>query len=121
MKLTWTTALRRARLSALAASLPGVEVSGERHLRFAVRQRTFGYYQINHHADGVVALVVKAPPGVLGHLVRSAPDRFFQPADLGARGWVGFRLDGRSVDWGEVEGLLRTAHALVAPRRFRTA
>lgn len=86
-------------------------------MKLALGKRTFGYYQFDHHGDGIVALVVKAPLGVQGHLVQSAPERFFIPGYLGTRGWVGLRLDGRTVDWGEVEGLLRTAHALVAPKR----
>ena len=119
MKHTRQSLQRRARLAALAETLPGAAVTGEQHLKFEIAKRTFAYYQFDHHGDGMAALVVKAPPGVLGHLIASGPERFFRPGYLGTRGWVGLRLDRRTVDWGEVEGLLRTAHALAAPRRPR--
>jgi hypothetical protein len=69
--------------------------------------------------DPGVREIVRPPPGVQGHLVQSAPERFFVPGYLGTRGWVGLRLDGRTVDWGEVEGLLRTAQGLVRPKQRR--
>jgi hypothetical protein len=36
------------------------------------------------------------------------------PAYVGPRGWVGLRLDGKRIDWGEVEELARGSYKLVA-------
>jgi predicted DNA-binding protein (MmcQ/YjbR family) len=37
---------------------------------------------------------------------------------VGARGWVGLRLDRGKVDWAEVEELVRYSYGLVAPKRL---
>jgi hypothetical protein len=93
-------------------------VDGEQHLRFQVRGRTFAYFLHDHHGDGRVALNCKVPIGDLEALVGSEPERFFVPAYLGARGWIGVRLDLPRVDWKEVEKFVRVSYRLVAPRRL---
>ena len=47
----------------------------------------------------------------------SDPDRFFRPPYVGARGWLGVRLDG-TVDWDAVEVLCEEAFRTVAPARL---
>ena len=42
------------------------------------------------------------------------PVRFFRPPYVGAKGWVGVRID-RKPDWRVVAGLVADAHRLVAP------
>jgi hypothetical protein len=49
-------------------------------------------------------------------LVDADPGRYFVPAYMGVRGWVGVRLDG-DVDWEAVEELASEAHRLSAPKR----
>lgn len=114
------TAARRARLVRICESLPDVQsaVVGRRkeHLSFTVRKKIFTYYLDDHHGDGRIALWCKAAPGEQGRLVEEDPRRFFRPPYLGPRGWVGVRLDLRSVDWGQVAYLVRNAYRLTASR-----
>jgi predicted DNA-binding protein (MmcQ/YjbR family) len=107
------------RLTAICAALPEAvrEVTG-RHAGFKVRGRTFAYYLDDHHGDGMVALNAKLPPGESEALVETAPERYHRPAYLGARGWVGLRLDTPEVDWDEVADLVHTSYGLVAPKRL---
>jgi hypothetical protein len=107
---------RLERLIKLCEGLPEVEVSGETHVGFKVRKKTFGYYLFDHHGDGRVALCVKVPAGKNRLYLENAPERFFTPSYLGSKGWVGLRLDGKAVDWGEVEALVKESYRQVAPK-----
>jgi hypothetical protein len=49
---------------------------------------------------------------------RGAPERFYIPAYVGSRGWVGLCLDRDDLDWAEVRELLTEAYRLRAPRRL---
>lgn len=110
---------RRMRLVAIGTALPEVTAAGEPHIAFRVRNKTFAYYEFDHHGDGRISLVCKAPEGAQRGLIDSNPVRFFYPAYLGAKGWVGLRLEGEQVDWDEIEWLMRTAYRLQAPKRLR--
>ena len=105
------------RLSAIALELPEAkrEVGG-RHATFRVRGRTFTYFLDDHHGDGIVGLAAKAAAGVAETFIADAPDRFYRPAYLGHRGWVGLRLDTATVDWNEVTGLVVESYRLCAPK-----
>jgi hypothetical protein len=105
------------RLSAICLDLPEAkrEDSGN-HAAFRVRGRTFVYYLDDHHGDGIVGLNAKAAPGVAEQLIESGPDRFYRPAYLGHRGWVGLRLDTPALDWDEVAGVAVESYRLCAPR-----
>src|SRR5262249_46863941 len=111
-----------ARLSAVALELPEAkrEQSG-RHAAFRVRGRTFAYFLDDHHGDGIVGLTAKAAPGVAERLVADDPGRFYRPAYLGHRGWVGLRLDTPDVDWEEVTGLVVESYRLCAPKTLARA
>jgi hypothetical protein len=52
---------------------------------------------------------------VQDQVVREEPERFFVPAYVGRRGWIGVRLD-RDLDWDEVAGVIRDAYCQVAPK-----
>jgi hypothetical protein len=109
---------RRERLLQICATLPEVTVSGEQHLTFQVRSKTFAYYLNDHHGDGRIALCCKAYPGDLEALIAFDPLRFYVPAYLGPKGWVGLRLDLPEVDWEQVAERVRIAYRLVAPKRL---
>jgi hypothetical protein len=110
----------RERLTRLCTSLPEVEVDagGGSHLGFEVRRRRFAWFLDDHHGDGRLALNCKGAPGESARLADEQPDRFFVPAYLGARGWIGLWLDTPKPDWNEVERLVVEAYRLVAPKRL---
>jgi predicted DNA-binding protein (MmcQ/YjbR family) len=113
---------RLERLSAICLDLPEAkrETSG-RHATFRVRGRTFVYYLDDHHGDGIVGLTGKAAPGVAEQLIDDEPDRYYRPAYLGHRGWVGLRLDTGAVDWDEVAGVVVESYRLCAPKSLARA
>ena len=112
---------RRKRLVALCSALPEAEVEsvGAAHLAFKVRKKIFAYYAYDHHGDGRIALLCKAPPGEQGRLVAESPRRYFVPPYVGPKGWVGFRLDTPRVDWRTVRRLALMAYVLTAPDSLR--
>ena len=112
---------RRKRLVALCQALPEAvaERAGVQHLAFKVKKKIFAYYVYDHHHDGRIALLGKAPPGEQGRLVEEDPGRYFVPPYVGPRGWVGLRLDSPRVDWKAVENLVLTAYFLTAPDKLR--
>ncbi|HET9061214.1 MAG TPA: MmcQ/YjbR family DNA-binding protein [Acidimicrobiales bacterium] len=73
-----------------------------------------------HHDRVFPHLWCAAPPGAQAELVRSEPDRFFRPPYVGARGWVGVRLD-LDLDWQELEAICEEAFRTVAPDKMRPA
>jgi predicted DNA-binding protein (MmcQ/YjbR family) len=109
----------RERLIELTAELPGAEweASG-RHLTLRVRGRTFAYLLDDHQGDGILGVVGKAAPGEAEALIAGDPERYYPPAYLHHRGWIGLRLDREPVDWEEVAGLVTDSYLLVAPKRL---
>jgi hypothetical protein len=112
---------RRQRLVALGQALPEAvaESVGVQHLAFKVGKKIFAYYACDHHGDGRIALLSKAPPGEQSQLVGEDPERYFVPPYVGSKGWVGFRLDSPRVDWRAVKNLLTVAYVLTAPDNVR--
>ena len=110
---------RLVRLAEICLALPEAtrEDSG-RHATFRVRKRAFAYWLDDHHGDGIVGLVCKARWGEADALVAGDPERFYRPAYVGPRGWVGVRLDRGHVDWTEVTDLVTESYLAVAPRRL---
>ena len=84
---------------------------------FAGGKKTFVMFLDDHHGDGRLAIWCAAPPGVQATLVDEEPKRFFVPAYVGTRGWVGLRLD-VDVEWDEVAGLIEDAFREVATKRL---
>ncbi len=106
---------RLARLSQICLGLPEATCrdSGD-HAAFLVKKRTFAYFLNNHHGDGIVAVVCKVAPGDNAALVAAQPARFYMPAYVGPRGWVGLRLDLDELDWEEVAELATDSYRRVA-------
>ncbi|HKN01851.1 MAG TPA: MmcQ/YjbR family DNA-binding protein [Candidatus Binataceae bacterium] len=108
------------RLREICLTLPDVvekEAWGECTFRVA-GGTMFAMTDNNHHDSGHVAVWVKAPPMVQEILVSSAPKRFFKPPYMGAKGWVGVRIDFK-VDWDELAGILRDGYLMSAPKKLR--
>jgi hypothetical protein len=110
---------RLQRLCAIALDLPeaSLETRGD-HVQFLIRKKTFAYFLNNHHGDGIVGVTCRVLPGDNHALIAAHPRKFYMPAYVGARGWVGLRLDAGRIDWQEVAELLRGSYALVAPKRL---
>lgn len=111
---------RSARLSLLSdicLALP--EATCERqgdHASFRVRKKVFAYFLDNHHGDGIVSVCGKTLPGDNKVLVESDAAKFYLPAYIGPRGWVGLRLDRGEVDWDEVRELVTGSYLQTAPK-----
>jgi hypothetical protein len=113
-----TTAERAlTRVRKICAALPDVEErpSHGAPTFFYKGKKSFLMFHDDHHGDGRLALWCHAPTGVQDLVVREEPARFFVPAYVGYRGWIGVRLD-VNVDWDEVAGVVRDAYCMVAPK-----
>ena len=82
---------------------------------FVRGKKTVASFVDDHHGDGILGIWCAAPPGVQEELVAQEPGRFYRPAYVGHRGWLGVRLD-VDVDWDEVAGILEDAFRCVAPK-----
>jgi len=113
---------RLERVAAICLSLPEVARRGqESHAAFSVRKKIFVYFLNDHHGDGIVSVCARAFPGENKALVAAHPQKFYLPAYIGPRGWVGLRLDRGKVDWTEVRDLLTVSYLQVAPKRLAAA
>ncbi len=108
---------RLTRVTKICLALP--ETARERHgshASFTARKKVFAYYSDNHHGDGIIAVNCKVLQGDNARLIDSDPEKFYMPAYIGSRGWVGLRLDRGNVDWGEVGELIKGSYLLCAPK-----
>jgi hypothetical protein len=71
----------------------------------------------DHHHDDRVCFWCAAAPGAQDVLVTAAPERYFVPPYVGARGWLGVWLD-VPVDWDEIADLVIDAYRMIAPKRL---
>lgn len=110
---------QRACASDICHSLPEATTSRRtgQHTAFEVRGKKFAYFLVDHHGDGRIASC-KAALGVQDALVESDPLRFFVPAYLGPKGWVGLDLGVGEVDWDGLRDLLTESYRLIAPMRL---
>jgi hypothetical protein len=99
------------RLRAICLALPEAterETWGEQ--TFRVREKIFAMC-------GGEEMSCKAPPGAQQTLIESNPERFFRPAYVGPKGWVGVRFD-EGTDWEEVAFLVRQSYEMTAPKKL---
>jgi hypothetical protein len=110
---------RLTRLAKLCLALPeATRQNHGRHASFRVREKVFVYWLDDHHGDGIIGLNCKVLPGDNKRLIAAQPGRFYMPAYVGARGWVGLRLDVGEIDWEEVNDLVSGSYVLTAPKRL---
>jgi len=113
---------RLTRLTKICLVLPeATRTIMGRHAGFYVRKKTFSYFLNDHHVDGIVGINCKVLPGDNTALIAADPRRFYMPAYIGSKGWVGLRLDVGKIDWEEVEELVTHSYRLVAPKRLAAA
>jgi hypothetical protein len=79
--------------------------------------KMFAMTDNNHHQSGHLAVWIMAPPTVQESLIRSAPKRFFKPPYVGAKGWVGVRLD-EAADWDKLAAILRDGYLMSSPGKL---
>lgn len=80
-------------------------------------KKTFVTFHHDHHGDGILGIWAAAPPGAQEALIASNPSRYYRPAYVGHRGWIGMRLEGK-VDWDEADGIIEDAYRTVAPTKL---
>jgi hypothetical protein len=111
-----STAKVVGRLRRICIALPEAEeIETWGHPTFRVRKKIFVGCGVAE--DGYAQMTCKAPPGEQRALVASDPTRFFVPAYVGSRGWVGVRLAG-TIDWVEIEELVEESYRMTAPKRL---
>ena len=84
---------------------------------FVREKKTLATLWDDHHQDGRLGLICAAPPGVQQQLVDEEPGRFYVPAYVGHRGWIGVRLD-VTIDWDEIAAIIEDAYRCVAPAKL---
>lgn len=114
-----------ARIEAICAALPGSECERDKwNATFRVAGKPYLYFQDNHHGDGVIGAWVRGDIGESAALVQAHPERYFIPAYLGPRGWLGLRLDVKGMkksEWDDITTRIGASHAAVAPRARTTS
>jgi predicted DNA-binding protein (MmcQ/YjbR family) len=108
---------RLVKLTQICLALPEAErrLSGD-HADFRVRGKVFTYFLNNHHGDSIVSVCCKAALGENVDRASRESQRFYLPAYIGSRGWFGLRLDGKAIDWSEVQNIVELSYCLVAPK-----
>ena len=109
----------RKRVTAICLGFPAAtsELCGDSHVTYRVRKKVFAYFLDNHHGDGIIGACVKVAAPENAALVKQHPERYFMPAYIGPKGWLGMRLDVKKVDWDEVAARLAASYAATSPRR----
>jgi predicted DNA-binding protein (MmcQ/YjbR family) len=88
------------------------------HAAFTVRKKKYVYFLNDHHGDGIVSVCFRTQSGQSEALLATEPTRFYSPAYIGPRGWVGLRLDVGKIDWKEVTEFVVDSYRLVAPSKL---
>jgi predicted DNA-binding protein (MmcQ/YjbR family) len=110
---------QRTRIAKIVESLPEGEAKAlGGHLSLEVRNKRFGWFMVDHHGDGRVALNCKASSEMHDILRQLAPDHFHIPKYLGNKGWIGLWLDLPKLDWAAVELALVEAYRRTAPKKL---
>jgi hypothetical protein len=110
---------RLEKLTKICMALPGASKEAMHgHVAFKVGKKTFAYYLNDHHGDGIVSVCCKVLSGDNDRLIDGNPRKFYMPAYIGPRGWVALRVDRATVDWSEVQELLRGSYEQMAPKKL---
>ena len=115
--MTPTEALEAVRAAALRLPEASERLSHGAPTFFVRNKTSYVMFHDDHHGDGRLAIWCAAPPGVQTLMVDEDPARFFVPAYVGHRGWLGVRLD-VDADPDEVDRIIEDAYRTVAPKRL---
>lgn len=112
-----TTSVVRERVREIVARLPEARaVPQAGHLSLEVRKKRFGWFLVDHHGDGRLAINCKADAANRDRLLRALPGHAHVPKYVGHHGWVGLWIDTADVDWDAVQRALTHAYRMTAPR-----
>ena len=102
---------RLAKLRKIALALPETheELTWETHATFRVRKKIFVIV-----SEDQSSINMKADPDERPALLANE-ERFYRPAYVGTKGWIGMRLT-KGVDWNEVAELVTTSYCMIAPK-----
>lgn len=110
--------LSRLRIACLALPATSEKVS-HGIPAFQVGGKMFAYFRHNHHGDGRTDVCIKTTGRDEQELLMEMdPDTYSWPAYIGPSGWIAVSLADGVVDWGLVEGRLRSSWTLAAPHRL---
>ena len=84
---------------------------------FLQGKKTLAWLDDHHHGADRLAFNCPAPAGVQAQLIREEPERFFRPAYVGNRGWIGVRID-LAPDWDEIAAIIDDAYRMIAPKKL---
>jgi hypothetical protein len=106
------------RVRRICATLPGTtEKLSHGEPTFFVAKKVYAMFSNNHHNDGHIAVMVPVPPGHQPMLLESSPEKFYFPAYVGVRGWVGIELV--RIDDDELTFHLCEAWRIIAPKKVQ--
>lgn len=104
------------RVRALCLALPeATERVSHGEAAWFVRRSPQFATMADHHHDDRLALWVAAPDGAQDGWVARDPARYFVPAYVGTRGWLGLWLDAEP-DWDDIAEIIEDGYRAVAPR-----
>ena len=105
-------------IRAICLDLPGTsERLSHGSPAFFVGKQFVMLWPDGHHDHHLPQFWCAAPPGAQDELVATEPHTFFRPPYVGARGWLGVRLDGE-VHWDEIAAICEEAYRTVASKRL---
>jgi hypothetical protein len=113
------------RVTSICTALPGATCERDgRHATYRFGKKAFAYFLDNHHGDGFIAVCVRGDRRAQSRTIAAEPKKYFSPAYIGPRGYLGIRVDARRVDWRDVAERIAAAYRSVVPattRRRRTS
>jgi predicted DNA-binding protein (MmcQ/YjbR family) len=103
------------RLTYVCLLFPHARKEGKgRHAIFLFEGKAFAYFLSNHRENGLNGVCCKASPDQIESYLVAQPEKWYLPAYLGSKGWLGLRLDENS-DWNEVYNFVRYSYLCTAP------
>jgi hypothetical protein len=112
-----TTSDLEGHVRAICMALPEVtERLSHGSPAFFVKKQFVALMSDGHHEHHFAHMWCVALPGAQQELIAMAPDRIFRPPYVGARGWIGVRLDAKP-DFEEIEMFCEDAYRAVATKR----
>lgn len=112
----------RERVLAMVERLPeGRGVENGSHLSLEVKRKRFGWFLVDHHGDGRIAIHCKTSDAVRAEIAEYMPDHLHTPKHVGHHGWIGLWLDAPGVQWDLVRSALTEAYRMSAPKTLAAA